>query len=72
MTMSSMWPYSPDGATIAAAYSRGEKGGVALWDTGRRTRLPDKPLVITEGTPVALAYSPDGMTLAAGFIPNGG
>ena len=60
--------FSPDGSTIAAAYDLGSRGGVALWDARRRTRLADKPLEIAEGSPIGVAYSRDGMALAAGFI----
>ncbi len=56
------------GSTIAAAYDRGSTGGVVLWDARRRTRLADKPLEIAEGSPISVAYSPDGMALAAGFM----
>jgi WD40 repeat protein len=64
--------FSPDCATVAAAYARGDKGGVALWDTRLRTRLAGTPLEITEGTPVTAAYSADGKTLAAGFTRTAG
>ncbi len=60
--------FSPDGSTIAAAYDRGSSGGVALWDARRRARLADQPLEIAEGSPISVAYSPDGMALAAGFM----
>jgi hypothetical protein len=69
--------FSPDGRSIAAGYDhrgatpeRGawvpERGGVVLWDVGRRQRVNDKPLAVLEGAVGSVAFSPDGKTLAAG------
>ncbi len=61
--------FSPDGKTIAAGYggSRGDGGGVVLWDAAARKRLADEPLAVKEGDVGSVAFSPDGKTLAAGY-----
>jgi WD40 repeat protein len=69
--------FSPDGATIAAGYGvivdiNANHGGVVLWDVARRARLAAKPLTVDEGVVSRIAFSPDGMTLAAGYGVGGG
>ena len=56
--------FSPDGKTIAAAYS----GGVVLWDAAWRKRLAAKPLVAVGGGVNSVAFSPDSKTIAAGSV----
>jgi WD40 repeat protein len=65
--------YDHDGRILAAAYNSREYsgGGVVLWDVATRRRITDKPLAVNEGVPISVAFSPDGRTLAAGFIPLG-
>ena len=55
--------YSRDGKILAA----GCRGGVMLWDVAAGRRLVDEPLAVPRGDVGALAISPDGRTLAAGF-----
>lgn len=60
---------SPDGALVATGGGKyGEPGEVALWEvsTGRRVRLVGEhpPVGEDQGTPRALAFSPDGSLLA--------
>ncbi len=63
---------SPDGKVIAAGFGvRSVAGdgrrGVVLWDAATRSRLGEEPLAMNEGNVVALAFSPDGKKLAAGY-----
>ena len=62
--------FSPDGDTLAASYSVSgqgvrSKGGVVLWDARRGVRLQAEPLTVAEGRVSSMAFSPDGMTVAA-------
>jgi len=63
--------FSPDGKTIAAAYSS-SGGGVVLWDASGRQRLAEASLVVKEGKVLSVAFSPDGKTIAAGYSAIGG
>jgi WD40 repeat protein len=64
--------FSPDSRTIAVGYSRSERGsivgGVVLWDIATRKRLTDDPLNVGGGGVTDLTFSPDGRTLAVGFL----
>ncbi len=64
--------FSPDGTIIAAGYEDSayveEAGGVMLWDTAGRRRLPEAPLIVEEGSVNSVAFSPDGKTIAAGYV----
>ena len=70
--------FSPDGKTLAAGYrgfpvGRGNNarlggGGVVLWDVAARRRLAQDPLPVKEGYVGSVAFSPDGKTLAAGYL----
>ena len=68
-TWSMSWPSGPrHGKTAATGYQVNTGGGgVVLWDAAARRRLTDEPLLMPEGYVYALAFSPDGQTLAAGF-----
>ena len=55
-------PSRPD--THAAA----REGGVVLWDVAARKRLVDEPLSVKEGDVTSVAFSPDGKTIAAGYV----
>jgi WD40 repeat protein len=67
--------FSPDGKTLAAAYGAGPigssnggvRGGVVLWDTASRKRLPDAPLTVNEGMVHSVAFSPEGKAIAVGY-----
>jgi WD40 repeat protein len=64
--------FSPDGKTIAAAYSgfrrdREWTGGLVLWDLASRKRLIGEPLAVKEGSVGSVAFSPDGKIIAAGY-----
>ena len=63
--------FSPDGKTLAAGYGfesiTDRRGGVVLWDVGRRSRLAETPLAVAEGVVPSVAFSRDGKTLAAGY-----
>jgi WD40 repeat protein len=67
--------FSPDGNTLAAGYSvlSGRDvvvvagGGVVLWDVAVRRRRAAEPFPVAEGGVEAVAFSPDGNTLAAGY-----
>ena len=67
--------FSPDGKVLATGFNGhpryGHNGGVVLWDTTRRSRLPDQPLVVDKGLVSSVAFSPDGKTLAAGYESSG-
>ena len=68
--------FSPDGGTIAAGYGLrvgdvGVGGGVVLWDAVNLTCRGD-PLRVTEGYVESVAFSPDGGTIAAGYVGGGG
>jgi len=43
-----------------------------LWDAARRKLLTDEPLRVDAGKVTSVAFSPNGMTLAAGYGGNGG
>jgi hypothetical protein len=45
---------------------------VVLWDAARWERLERAPLKVPEGTVSSVAFSPDGKTLVAGYIRQGG
>jgi WD40 repeat protein len=64
--------FSSNGKTIAAGYYKcregdSDGGGVVLWDVAARKRLSDEPLSVSEGSVYSVAFSPDGMTIAAGY-----
>src|SRR5205823_5853696 len=67
--------FSPDGKTIAAGYGRGvgggAGGGVVLFDAAARRRLSEGPLPVQEGYVRSVAFSPDGKTIAAGYVGGG-
>ncbi len=52
---------------LVAMIRANDSGGVALWDVATRKRLADAPLPVSEGSVWDVAFSPDGMTLAAGY-----
>ncbi len=63
--------HSRDGKTLAAGYRsaeyRGKRGsGIVVWDPATGKRLVGKPLGMLEGNVSSIAFSPDGMTIAAG------
>ena len=66
--------FSPDGKTLAAGYmgvaGSGVGGGVLLllWDAAARTWLVEEHLPVPEGGVGGVAFSPDGKTLAAGYM----
>ena len=68
--------FSPDGKTLAAGYGTGMDGGISLdyyggvvlWDTVRHSRLQDQPLAVNGGEVRDIAFTPDGKTLAAGYV----
>ena len=64
--------FSPDGKTIAAGYGFVGVGvvgyGVVLWDVATRRRLAEDPLPVKEGYVKSVAFSPDGKTIAAGYV----
>ena len=68
--------FSPDGKTIAAGYGRvkmtGISGGVVLCDTVSTSRLVDDSLAVSHGGPSSVAFSPDGKTIAAGYVLGAG
>ncbi len=59
--------FSPDGKTLAIAYSGAQRDGVVLRDVVTHKRLADLPIPVSERGAVSVAFSPDGRTLAAGF-----
>jgi WD40 repeat protein/uncharacterized caspase-like protein len=64
--------FSPDGHALAAGYRddlRGPKrhGGVVLWECANYARLAGGPLVVTEGPVQCVVFSPDGISVAAGY-----
>jgi WD40 repeat protein len=63
--------FSPDGKTLAAGYDPGNQkntgGGVVLWNIDRREHLQADPIPVPDGNVTALAFGPDGNTLAVGY-----
>jgi WD40 repeat protein len=64
--------FSPDGKTIAAGFefdgdSSGAGGGLMFWDVATRKRLGDAPILTKKRGVYAVAFSPDGKNVAAGF-----
>jgi WD40 repeat protein len=72
----SIWSvaFSPDGKILAAGFSfvrgagKGSGGGVVFWDVAARQRLAEVSLPGTDGFVRSVAFSPDGKTLAIGFV----
>jgi WD40 repeat protein len=64
--------FSPDGKTLAAgyAYVHGyySDGGMVLWDLAEHKRLLQAPLPKKDCQVAAVAFSPDGKTLAAIYL----
>ena len=65
--------FSPDGVTLAAGFRRdwavsvsGPFHGVRFWDVVQRKWLVDKGLA-EKSDVTSVAFSPDGMTVAAGY-----
>jgi WD40 repeat protein len=66
--------FSPDGKTLAAGYGDifrfrgGPVGGVVLWEVATGKRHLEDPFSVKEGYVRSVAFSPDGETLAAGYV----
>ena len=64
--------FSPDGTTLAAAYSYEDgfytDGGMVLWDVAEHKRVMQAPLPRKVGQVGAVAFSPDGKSLAGVYV----
>ena len=64
--------FSPDGKTVAAAVAEvsgvSSFNGVVLWHADARKRVFDEPFAVKEGVVKSVAFSPDGKTIAAGYV----
>ena len=59
--------FSPDGKTLAAGYTEGQRSGVILWDVALRQKRSGMPLPPSLGANVSnVAFSLDGKTAAVG------
>jgi len=64
--------FSPNSKTLAAGFGvydfNDGDGGILRWEVLTLEPLPNDPLVVKEGLVSSIAFSPDGETIAAGFI----